>query len=58
VKGPGDRGYQYTDNSRVDVTLQVENVGHIKKIFVDYGVGIVEDGSNVVYAPNIFAQDE
>ena len=58
VKGPGDRGYQYTDNSRVDVTLQVENVGHIKKIFVDYGVGIIEDGANVVYAPNIFSQDE
>lgn len=57
VKGPGDAGYQYSDNSRVDVTLQVENVGHIKSIYIDYGVGIIEDGDNVVYAPHIFSQD-
>ena len=58
VRGPGDRGYAYTDNGRVDVNLQIENVGHIKSIYIDYGVGILEDGSNVVYAPNIYSQDE
>lgn len=57
VRGPGDAGYTYTDNGRVDINLQVENVGHIKRIMIDYGVGILEDGSNVVYAPNIYAQD-
>ena len=57
VHGPGDRGYKYTDNSRVDVNLQIENVGHIKHIFINYGVGILQDGSNVVYAPNIYSQE-
>lgn len=57
VRGPGDAGYSYTDNGRVDINLQVENVGHIKRIYIDYGVGILEDGSNVVYAPNIYSQD-
>lgn len=57
VHGPGDKGYSYTDNGRVDVALQVENVGHIKRIFVDYGVGIIEDGGNVIYAPNIYSQE-
>lgn len=57
VSGPGDRGYRYTDNGRVDVNLVIENVGHIKRIIIDYGVGIIEDGSNVVYAPNIYSQE-
>ena len=57
VKGPGDAGYQYSDTGRVDITLQIENVGHIKRVFIDYGVGIIEDGANVVYAPNIYSQD-
>jgi hypothetical protein len=58
VRGPGDKGYAYTDNSRIDIDLQVENVGHIKRIMINYGVGIIEDGSNVVYAPNIFSQSD
>jgi hypothetical protein len=57
VKGPGDRGYKYTDNGRVDVNLVMENVGHIKRIVIDYGVGIIESGENVVYAPNIYSQE-
>ena len=58
VRGPGDKGYTYTDNGRIDIDLQVENVGHIKRIMINYGVGIIEDGSNVVYAPQIYSQTE
>jgi hypothetical protein len=56
VHGPGDKGYAYTDNGRVDVNLQIENVGHIKHIYINYGVGILQDSPNTVYAPEIFTQ--